>query len=75
VKDKERKRGNYRRDRERECVIERTYERERWCGYKDQDILINTKQKCNIIIRMNDVRTVNISVRQIVATVFLIGDI
>jgi hypothetical protein len=28
-----------------------------------------------MIIRMNDVRKVNVSVRQIVATVFLIGDL
>jgi hypothetical protein len=28
VKDKERKRANYRRDREIECVRERTYEEE-----------------------------------------------
>jgi hypothetical protein len=77
VKDKEGKRANYPRDRERECVRERerTYKRKRWRGYKDQDILINTQQKCNMIIRMHDVRNVNVSIRQIVTTVFLIGDI
>jgi len=42
VKDKEGKRANYWRDRERECVRERTYEREEWRGCKDQDVLINT---------------------------------
>jgi hypothetical protein len=75
VKDKERKKANYRRDRERECARERTYVRGRWRGHKDQDILINTQQKCNMKISMNDVRKVNISVRQIVKTVFLIRDI
>jgi hypothetical protein len=58
------------------CVRERAYKREGWRGYKDQeDILINTKQKCNMVIGMNDVRKVNVSVRQIVTTVFHIGDI
>ncbi len=42
VKDKEGARANYQRDRERDYVRERAYERERWSGYKDQDILINT---------------------------------
>jgi len=44
VKDMERKRANYRRDRERECARERerACEKEGWHGCKDQDILTNT---------------------------------
>jgi len=75
VKGKEGNRANYWRDKERECVRERAYERKGWHGYKDQDILINTQQKCNMIIRMNDVKEVKVFIRQIVTTVFLIGDI
>jgi hypothetical protein len=71
----ERKRANYQRDRERECVRDGAYVKEGWCGYKDQDILINTQRKCNMIIRMNDVSKVNVSIRQIVTTVFIVGDI
>jgi hypothetical protein len=68
-------RANNQRDRERECVRERAYERKGWRGYKDPDILINTKPKHYMIIMVNDVRKVNISIREIVKKVFLIRDI
>jgi len=68
-------RANNQRDRERECVRERAYERKGWCGYKDLDILINSKLKHHMIIMVNDVRKVNISIREIVTKVFLIRDI
>jgi len=68
-------RANNQRDRERECERERAYERKGWRGYKDLDILINTKPKHYMIIMVNDVRKVNISIREIVTKVFLIRDI
>ncbi len=55
----------------RGSVRDRHYEREGQRGCKDQDILTNKYHKRNMIIRMKRVKRLNISVGQIVITVFL----